>query len=219
LEGPRFDGERLRNILRVSAVCVVVGSIGVGAGSVFQVGFGLRKFGGEEYIPAVFALSTVRVFGARIAFGALCIGAAVSVRESFARLGLWLALATPCATLVATALTLLSGCVAFGVGFAQAGPFWSAAWAFLRWDDLLVGVGHAVALGIALALALPFGLRLVGKRESKLARGFWAYVFGWVLALPVGWAVELAQHALTPRAPAVGEQSLSAASPDRALAR
>jgi hypothetical protein len=159
-------------VLRVAPAVAGIYAFWIGVVDSVRFGYGLRRFGGIEYVPRVIALSMTRSDGARASFVAACFtlvvvlhrasarNPAVSVRErSPHRVGA----AVAAGMLPATLLGLLGGAVGLTVFYSQ--PFGAIASAF-RTVVVALDIVHGLleaALQVVLAMLFAFWpLRRIG---------------------------------------------------------
>lgn len=180
------DWQRLWRLLAIWGA--IVAAI-FGAAVTLQVGVGLYKFGGSQYLPRVVALSIVREGGA----GTTASAAVLALvnwshhhrptelrrfwRPAFLRGLLGVAIVFP----IATTLALASS---FGVGLSVYGIDWttfsSGAARTVSSSDLAVGFAEAVVSGLVLvplaSFLLPTIARLAWNLPLKLA-ATWSGLF------------------------------------------
>ncbi len=180
---------------RIYAICVVAFAALVGAGTAFQFGLGLGKFGGHEYMMRVVVLSALRSLGPGVAGSALLIAFVVwahplpvafleSELPRFLKRG---ALISGLGYVVAAAVSVALGLAVATLAFSVP---WSLAWgAFRVVEPRDVGLGlFATLLDSALILFLAWRYlpRLQAGRASLPMKLILAWTFGTGLRLTVG---------------------------------
>ncbi len=172
----------------------------LGVAQTVEFGWGLRRFGGMEYVPRVVALTTVRALGAGAAMLVTVVTAAVTLhRAGRARPGetvardrrlAWLAAATLATFVVVASLAIAGGAVTSGAFFGL-GP---RAYVREGVDTLLMS---DVAHGAALAAV-----------DALVATGFIAWVGPWMHRSPRALVLKLLVAYLAVQATALGEQEV-----------
>jgi hypothetical protein len=171
----------------------------VGAATAFQFWFGLRRFGGLEYVPRVIVLSALRELAPSSAFALTCLTAVTVVHRASRSTPSPAALDPRGAWLLGGAIALLYpidvACVVFGaLGFMltvygqPAAPFVDSA-QVVTWGDLASGATKTTAFALLAALALPRVLRFVAaSRRGLVLKLFvaWLVVQGVELAVDRG---------------------------------
>ncbi|MES1189354.1 MAG: ABC transporter permease [Myxococcales bacterium] len=185
---------------RVYVFAVLAFAALVGAVLVVQMGFGLQKFGGQEYILRVVALSCVRSVGPGVAGSALLLSFVVAAHPwpaaqlqaqlvGFVKRGALLTLpgfALAVATALGVALVLCHAL--FAVPWA-AGP---AALGSVERNDWLAGTVSALADAALIAfLAWRYLPRLQAGRSSLPMKLVIAWTFGTGLRMTVGLLVSM----------------------------
>ncbi len=184
---PSGDGQASR-AARLALYWCVAGAVLVGAAAVVQFGTGLRRFGGEEFIPRVVTLSAVRETGARIAIAATCIGVAVAVPTDGTRTRPLVAVGIPTAALITTALMVISGVLTATVGYQVPPSLWWDAIRSLELEDFVAGIGRAALYGVVVASVHHTGVSALRRCTSATKRG----AIGWFVGGALGSVLELA---------------------------
>jgi hypothetical protein len=180
---------------RIYAIAVVALAALVGVVTAVQFGWGLGKFGGQEYMTRVVVLSALRSLGPGVAGSALLIAFVVWAHPLPAtRLELELprfiwrgALVSAPGYLVATAVSILLGLLVANLAFAVPWGVVGRSVGVVEAQD----VGHglfATALdsGLILVLARRYLPRLQAGRSSLPMKLILAWTFGTGLRLTVG---------------------------------
>jgi ABC-type transporter Mla maintaining outer membrane lipid asymmetry permease subunit MlaE len=185
---------------RIFAIAVVAFAALVGAVSTAQMGFGLRKFGGYEYVMRVVVLSSVRSLAPGVTGSALLVAFVVwahplplpLLQQDLPRL-------LKRALLVSLPGYLVAAIIAIGAGLLVAhfalGVPWAdgrRAFGFLRWSDAGAGaLGTLVDAGLIVFLAWRYLARLQMGRSSLPMKLVLAWTFGTGLRITLGLIVSL----------------------------
>jgi hypothetical protein len=179
----------------VVAFAALIGAVMAG-----QMGFGLRKFGGYEYLMRVVALSSVRSLGPGVAGSALMVAFVVWAHPlsppqlqtelpRFVKRGMLVTLpGYAAAVAIALGAGLLASRLLFGVPWAAGG----AALGFLSPSDWLAGALSALAdAGLVALLAWRYLPRLQAGRSSLPMKLVIAWTFGTGLRMTVALLVSM----------------------------
>ena len=185
---------------RLYAILVIAFAALVGAVMAAQTGFGLRKFGGYEYIPRVIVLSAARSLAPGVAGSALLVAFVVwahplsleQLRAELPRLLRRALLVSAPGFAVAAVVIIAAGFLvcraAFGVPWAVGRSALSFVW--LRdWGFGLLGA--LVDAGLIVFLAWRYLARLQAGRSSLPMKLVIAWTFGTGLRMSVGLLLSL----------------------------
>ncbi len=170
------------------SVSLLALALGVFTGAIFVVNsaFGLRRFGGLEYVPRIVALAATRVLaGGPAALAVVLLGvralhhAASKERPERPRLSAaWPFVATLAST-IPSYVGLLMGAIAASAAYGiSAALYADAARTTLNLTDPLVGIAYA-----CLNAALATGVIYVGRRAWLSSK--WALAGKWIVAFVV----------------------------------
>jgi hypothetical protein len=180
---------------RIYAIGVLAFAALVGAGTAFQFGLGLGKFGGHEYMMRVVLLSALRSLGPGVAGSALLIAFVVwahplpplRLEQELPRFIKRGALVSVPGYLVAAAVSILLGVLVANLAFAVPWSLLGRGLNFVEARDLGHGLfATALDSGLILVLASRYLPRLQAGRSSLPMKLILAWTFGTGLRLTVG---------------------------------
>jgi ABC-type transporter Mla maintaining outer membrane lipid asymmetry permease subunit MlaE len=167
--------------LRLSVNWIALVAAAYGSVLAIQTGFGLREFGGIEYLPRVTSLAAVRDLGASGAISGALIALVYwahrldteqlqdCLRQATTRGFLVAVTGLPIAILFALVSSYVTAAVVYGIDWTT---FASASLVTLTIDDYFVAFGQAIVVGLILTpvarLLLPWFARQGWNLPSKI---------------------------------------------------
>lgn len=168
---------------RASSVILLAVALGVLGGGVLvaQLSFGLRRFGGLEYVPRAVVLAATRALAAGPAALAAALVAVRALHRSGPRdartpSAAWAFVATVTAT-IPSYVGLVTGAIGMSIAFGiPAALYPEGLRTGVELSDALVGVLHAIVGACVVAGVVHFGRRAWHSAAWSLA-GKWVVVF------------------------------------------